>query len=44
MKTIGDWSIYYKFNKEDKMLLLLIIINIILLILVYNLNYRCYYY
>ena len=43
METIENYTIYYKFNMKDKMLLLIIIMNIILLVLVYNLNYRCYY-
>ena len=44
MEQIEHYTIYYKFNIKDKMLLLIIIMNIILLVLVYNLNCRCYYY
>ena len=43
METIENYKILYIFNFTDKMLLLIIIMNIILLVLVYNLNYRCYY-
>ena len=43
METIENYKILYIFKITDKMLLLIIIMNIILLVLVYNLNYRCYY-
>ena len=43
METIESYTIYYRFNITDKMLLLIIIINTILLIININLNYRCYY-